>query len=567
MAAVVVLVGLALPPARLTPVTGTGDDSVPGVFHVHTNRSDGLSSPETIAAIAATAGLKFVVFTDHGDATRQPDPPTYRSGVLCIDAVEISTQEGHLIALGLAKAPYPLAGEGRDVLEDVHRLGGTGIAAHPDSPRPQLQWREWDAPLDGLELLNLDSEWRARAAEPGWRTPLRMARALATYLVRPSETIASLIGGSRGLDDRWLALAATRRVPIFAGVDAHARLDLTGGDAGESRWTLALPGYEAIFRTLSMRVRPSSPLTGDAARDGALILDALRAGHGYAVLDAVMSPPAFAFTASAGGSSVAQGDEIEAAGPVTLTVSTNAPAWFTTIIWRAGEVLYSEPSSPEVTVTAPPGPAVYRAEVRAARHADAPAWILSNAIAVRAAPMVSVAPTAAPPPTSGAAAPRVETRALFDRSSSTRWTAESSAAARIAFDDGGSPVDRELAVRFGLPGGDVFGEYVALAGTVDGGMAGHQRLTFRARSDKPMRLSVQLRVPDGPGGGRWHRSVYLDADPREYDLAFGDFRGVGITPTAQAPLTNVQDILFVVDQTNTKPGTSGRVWLSNITLR
>ena len=36
--------------------------------------------------VAARAGLKFIVFTDHGDATRTPDPPAYRSGVLCIDA-------------------------------------------------------------------------------------------------------------------------------------------------------------------------------------------------------------------------------------------------------------------------------------------------------------------------------------------------------------------------------------------------------------------------------------------------------------------------------------------------
>ena len=121
---------------------------VTGGFHVHTRRSDGSGTPDEAAAAAARAGLIFVIFTDHGDGTRAPDPPQYRSGVLCIDAVEISTSSGHYIALDLPQTPYPLGGEARDVVEDVHRLGGFGVVAHPDSAKPGLQWKEWTAPFD-----------------------------------------------------------------------------------------------------------------------------------------------------------------------------------------------------------------------------------------------------------------------------------------------------------------------------------------------------------------------------------------------------------------------------------
>ena len=62
-------------------------------------------------------------------------PPRVVDGVLLIDAVEISTDDGHYVALDLPQAPYPLAGEGRAVAEDVRRLGGIGLLAHPDSPR------------------------------------------------------------------------------------------------------------------------------------------------------------------------------------------------------------------------------------------------------------------------------------------------------------------------------------------------------------------------------------------------------------------------------------------------
>src|SRR6185295_1851588 len=79
-----------LPPRRLA-LPPSGDGTVAGILHIHTTRSDGRGTPDEIAAAAARAGVSFIVFTDHGDATRIPDPPAYRSGVLCLDGVEIST--------------------------------------------------------------------------------------------------------------------------------------------------------------------------------------------------------------------------------------------------------------------------------------------------------------------------------------------------------------------------------------------------------------------------------------------------------------------------------------------
>ena len=144
VAAVAVSVGVTPPAAAAAARAARPTARIPGILHVHTNRSDGLSGPDEIAAAAARAGLKFLVFTDHGDATRKPDPPQYRSGVLCLDGVEISTNGGHYVAIDMPASPYPLAGEARDVVEDVRRLGGFGIAAHPDSPKPQLHWTRLD---------------------------------------------------------------------------------------------------------------------------------------------------------------------------------------------------------------------------------------------------------------------------------------------------------------------------------------------------------------------------------------------------------------------------------------
>src|SRR5258708_13026847 len=104
-AAVLALAFVSLPPARLSLPSTSSDETVAGILHVHTARSDGRSSPDVIAAAAARAGLKFVAFTDHGDAPRTPDPPVYLSGVLCSDTGGISTKSRHPIPISTPPAP------------------------------------------------------------------------------------------------------------------------------------------------------------------------------------------------------------------------------------------------------------------------------------------------------------------------------------------------------------------------------------------------------------------------------------------------------------------------------
>jgi len=128
-ALVVVGVGVwavvSLPPARATIATTVPDGLVFGAYHIHTNRSDGSGSIDDVARAAAEVGLQFVIITDHGTAASAPEPPAYRHGVLVIDAVEVSTRDGHVVALALHDgSPYPLGGDARDVIEDVERLGG-----------------------------------------------------------------------------------------------------------------------------------------------------------------------------------------------------------------------------------------------------------------------------------------------------------------------------------------------------------------------------------------------------------------------------------------------------------
>jgi hypothetical protein len=554
-AAVVVFGVVELPPRPLALDAAWSDGTIPGVLHVHTNRSDGLSTPDQIAAAAARAGLKFLVFTDHGDATRVPDPPFYRSGVLCLDGVEISTSGGHYIALGIGGAPYPLAGESRDVVEDVRRLGGFGIAAHPDSPKAELRWTDWDAPIDGLELINPDTSWRVHMAQGG--TKFALVRALFTYPFRPSETIGSLLTGSTALSEQWNRLLSRRRVVGLAGVDAHAKLVLLDDDAGNARYALPVPGYEPSFGVLSVHVQLASPLTGNAVADAPTLLAAIRGGQLYTAIQTWASPPAVEFTATNRLGTAHQGELLAPSGPASLHVRNNAPAGFLTALWRDGEAI-AEKADRDFTVDASDGPAVYRVTIRDPNRPTAPPWVFGNPIYLQAEPRT--------PPSSRPAATTTRL-SLFDEHSTAGWTRESDSMSLSAIDAVQMVSGMELRLRYGLAGGSPIGQYSGAAVETTHGVGDYDRVAFTIRAEHPMRVSIQVRaeVANAPPE-RWQRSIYLDAADGERSVSFDDMRPVGTTHTTRAIRENVRAIMFIVDTTNSRPGASGRIWIKHVRL-
>jgi len=77
--------------------------------------------------------------------------------------------------------------------------------------------------------------------------------------------------------------------------------------------------------------------------------------------------------------------------------------------------------------------------------------------------------------------------------------------------------------------------------------------------------SVQLRGGGEPSS-RWQRSIYADPSQQEHTVSFDDFVPVGDTRTPRPDLAAIRSVLFVVDANNTKPGTSGRIWVRKAVL-
>jgi len=384
-----------------------------------------------------------------------------------------------------------------------------------------------------------------------------LIRALLTYPVRSPETIGTLLTPSPGLFDEWNRLASQRRVVALAGVDTHAKLVLLEDGAGNSRYSLPIPGYEPSFRVLSMHVRPSSPLTGDAPNDATALLSAIRDGQLYTAVDAWASPAAFEFTATNRSSTAHQGEFLAIGGPVLLRVRSNAPDGFLTTVWRGSDAI-AEKGEREFTLDAGEGAAIYRVTIRDPRRSASPPWLISNPI------YVSPPSTPAPIERRVASGTRLS---LFDGQSTAGWTKESDRISVSAIEAVQMISGVELRLRYGLSGGSAVGQYSGAAVETAHGVRDYDRVTFTIRAEHPMRLAIQVRaeVPNAPPE-RWQRSIYIDATETERFVSFDDMRPVGVTHTPRAVPENVRAIMFIVDTTNNKPGASGRIWLKNVRL-
>jgi hypothetical protein len=520
------------PPAPQPTQFPDGQPSVPtirGAWHIHTTRSDGALDREAVARAAGRAGLQFAVVTDHGDGTRTPEPPAYLHGVLCIDAVEISTDQGHFVALGIPAAPFPLGGDADAVAEDVRRLGGFGVAAHPDSPRPELAWHDWSVPMDGVEWLNADSEWRDEGR-------LRVTRSLVDYLWRPAGALVSLLDRPVTTLARWDRMTATRQVVALGAHDAHGGLGAETGGARGRR--LHVPGYEATFRSFSVHATLEHPPTGNAADDARQLLEAIGEGRVFTAIDGIAGPAALEFTAEAGGTAARAGGLLPAAlGRAAFHARAALPPGGVITLLRDGRPVVESGGNTLNWSGSEPG--AYRVEVHAPAAPGRPPvpWLLSNPI-YRWSNEDS--PVAEEP--EGAA---------FNLPLSQPWRAETSP-------ESAGTVEAEsnaVTFRYELRPGDRVSQFAALATDLAGMAAGTDALVLRGRADRPMRVSVQLRFAND-GLARWRRSIYLDGTDRPIRIAFDTLRPAE-GPAPMPPVSRATSLLFVVDLTNTAPGASG----------
>ena len=527
---------LSLPPAPQHATgarnPGLGRRTVAGAIHVHSTESDGTAPQAAIAGAAARAGLQFVVFTDHGDATRTPAPPAYLSGVLCLDAVEISTNSGHYVAIGLPKAPYRLGGEAAAVAEDVRRLGGFGVIAHPDSARRELAWHDWQVAADGIEWLNADSAWRSRS----WPS---LIRPLVGYWIRPGATLAAMLDRPDQTLDRWDATTAHRPMAALAALDAHGgvgRASLEGGRSGVA----GIPSYEASFESFSLRAILQQPLTGDPAGDASALLDSLRSGRTYTVIDGVAAPGWVEVSAERSGAVATMGETLKGSGTASMSVRAASLPGTALVVLRNGvPVVETSEAGVQLTLSQP---GAYRAEVRRRGAPEAAPWILANPIYID---LPAAAAPAAVRFTAGLSLLEGEWRTEHDPTSKAELLR--------------TPLGVGMDYRLDPAQQSAF---AALAVPVED-RTPFDAVSVSVNSDAPARLSIQFRSADGRD--RWRTSFVTSGADEPVTLKLSDF--IPVSPTVDALRPSVAaSLLLVADLVNFTPGSQGRFLVHRLTL-
>lgn len=123
-------------PLVRVPVPRTPGPAVPPFrldLHVHSRHSDdGAGSVLELARVAQRKGLGGFALTDHDTVAghAEIEAAAERTGLLIVPGIEVTSAEGHLLALGVTQ-PIPRGLDAAETVERIDALGGLAVAAHP----------------------------------------------------------------------------------------------------------------------------------------------------------------------------------------------------------------------------------------------------------------------------------------------------------------------------------------------------------------------------------------------------------------------------------------------------
>jgi predicted metal-dependent phosphoesterase TrpH len=135
-------------------------------LHIHTSYSrDASAQPKEIVGRCAALDLGGLAVTDHNsvEGSLEAFGIARERGLVAVRAVEVSTDEGHLLAYGV-REPIPRGLSVADTIDRVHSQGGVAVAAHPKRfPSGIGLELARTAPFDAIEVLNGGSSRRSNA--------------------------------------------------------------------------------------------------------------------------------------------------------------------------------------------------------------------------------------------------------------------------------------------------------------------------------------------------------------------------------------------------------------------
>jgi hypothetical protein len=340
------------------------DNYLWGVYHVHSNMSDGLQSPEEIASQARASGISLVLLTDHG--TPNLESSTFRKiidGVTIVGGSEATLPDGHFTFFGARQMPgFRLSSFPPEAMDDARQWGAFPVLAYPEDP--QYAWRYWNTDLKpgGIELLNLFTSLRGVSWAGRFR--LAMYYPFSHYyflkdIVVPWESIA-----------HWDDFLQRGKLWGFLASDAHGGFHCAG-------LSIKLPSYSDTFSFAGMGIAKQYESDPEAA---------IRSGDFFDCIRGAGEPDRFEFSARHGSQEFPSGSDAPANS--SLHVEARTSNQMVRLVLKKDGVALREIVGNHLDLDNA-GAGVYRVEAFLVAHpllrADVP-WILSNPIFVGAAP-------------------------------------------------------------------------------------------------------------------------------------------------------------------------------------
>ena len=295
-----------------------------GDMHLHTVYSDGRRLPAELAAGARQAGLDYIVSTEHNTTSAHGIWGLHAgTDLLIINGEEITTRNGHYLALGLARDQwvdwrYRSVDDSFSAFShEIHAAGALAVAAHPYAPCVACSWKFGYDDVDAIEVWN--GPWTADDEA-----------VLATW------------------DNLLVANAGTRRwTPAVGDSDAHSEPQVIG-----------LPQNVVLASRL----------------DRGAILAGVKRGNLWVAESRAVD---LSFTASGSGRTAGIGERLEVADAESVTIAltvTGAPGAMVRLATDEGPVLeVTLPAAATGTVTWTTTPRISRFVRAEVRHApDSP---------------------------------------------------------------------------------------------------------------------------------------------------------------------------------------------------
>jgi hypothetical protein len=302
-----------------------------------------------------------VILSDHGAPNRNAALRRERiHGVILYGGSEAGLTDGHLVLFGQTRLPLCKVGNfPPDAVADIHEWGGRAVVAYPVEGAAAWQYWEPDFIPDGIELLNLVTEFHRLG-------PVGLFRAAALYPFSPYALLPAVAPPDR-TREKWDALLSRGPVSGYLAVNAHGGIRLGG------RLPAPFPSYEAVFRLVGLgvdRSRASDPLA------------AVREGDFFSIVRGAGEPQEFSFSAVRAGIRYPAGSMPPAPADLVAVVRTNRLRT-RLVLLRDGRKLLETTGS--VLRLPEAGRGAYRVEVYLPDHPLIDSrlpWICSNPILV-----------------------------------------------------------------------------------------------------------------------------------------------------------------------------------------